>query len=628
MKILENINGTEDLKALNAEKLPELCKEIREFLLNDVSQTGGHLASNLGVVELTVAIHRVFDTEKDRLVFDVGHQSYVHKLLTGRREAFKDLRKFGGLSGFPKPSESVHDAFIAGHASNSISVALGMARARTLLDEKYNVIALIGDGAMTGGLSFEGLNNAGNSGEPLVVILNDNGMSISKNVGGFARYLASRRIKPAYYNAKRIYKKILSFIPGGSYIYRFTRSIKNMIKKSILPCSMFEEMGFQYLGPVDGHDVNKLIYYLERAKELNVPTIVHVVTVKGKGYEYSENQPEEYHGVGSFDLSKGVECSKTDSFSEIFGDTLSELASADERICAITAAMGPGTGLGKFAKKYPERFFDVGIAEEHAVAMAGGMAAQGLIPVVAIYSTFLQRAYDMLIHDVALMNLHVVLAVDRAGIVGADGETHQGIFDISFLSQIPGMTILCPASFAELKMMMEYAINDIKGPVAVRYPRGGEGKYSGCASITPKIMLEGNDITIITYGTAVNRVITAAVMLKSKGISSEVIKLGCVKPLDTELILKSLRKTGRLMVVEDCIETGCIGKQIASLICQTNIIVRDVILKNTGSDFVRQGESEELFELCKLDAKSIVVDAEAAVKRASRVYRRFNEKTN
>ena len=612
MNILNTINSPEDIKALPESKIPELCSEIRRFLLEDISKTGGHLASNLGVVELTVAIHRVFNTEKDRLVFDVGHQSYVHKILTGRRDSFDTLRQLNGISGFPKPEESIHDAFIAGHASNSVSVALGIARARSLCGDDYSVIALIGDGAMTGGLSFEGLSDAGGSGEQIIIIINDNGMSITKNVGGFARYLANHRIKPSYYKTKNAYRKIMHVLPGGKYIYRLTSNIKNAIKKSILPCSYFEELGFEYLGPVDGHDVHRLEENLRRAKELNAPVIVHAVTVKGKGYEYSESRPEQYHGVESFDLETGVTCSKKHSFSDHFGNSLLKLAQENDRICAITAAMGPSTGLSDFSKRFPDRYFDVGIAEGHAVSMAGGMASKGLIPVFAVYSTFLQRAFDMMIHDVSLMNLHVIFAVDRAGIVGGDGETHQGVFDICFTSLIPDMTVLCPANYAELDTMLEYAVNKVKGPAVIRYPRGCEGKYKDDHGVNPEIIREGKDITIVTYGKTIERVIDAADDLKESGITAEIIKLGCISPLDTGIILDSVKKTEKLMVAEDCLQSGCVGERIAAEMEINGINVDTLILKNLGNGFIPQGKEDELYRIFGLDSKTLA-DAVRAI---------------
>jgi len=607
--ILEKINSPDDIKALDKSQLPELCREIREFLVESVSASGGHLASNLGAVELTVAIHRVYDTKKDRLVFDVGHQCYVHKIFTGRREEFRNLRRLGGISGFPKPCESEHDAFIAGHASNSISVALGMARARTLTGGKYDVVALIGDGALTGGLSYEALNDAGESGEALVVILNDNGMSITKNVGGMARLLAHQRIKPAYYSFKLWYRRFMSKIPGGKFIYRITHKIKTMIKEALFNCTFFEEMGFQYFGPVDGHNVEQLTNYLEWAKNLRAPAIVHVITVKGKGYSYSEQAPNDYHGVGKFDPLTGIEHQPEGTFSEIFGSTLCRLVEEDRRICAITAAMTAGTGLTEFASKYPNRFFDVAIAEEHAVSMAAGMAKQGMVPVVAIYSTFLQRAYDMILHDVAIQNLHVVFAVDRAGIVGEDGETHQGIFDVCYLSSVPNMTILCPSSGEELRFMLEYAIKKVQGPVAVRYPRGKEGAYTGMAGIEPKVLREGSDITIVSYGMMINSALEAADILSQNGYSAEVLKLGRIFPLDMAPIIASVSRTGRLIVAEECISEGSIGQKILAHLSEQGIELRGAKLINLAHRFVPQGSIAELYRHCGIDGESVAREA-------------------
>ena len=463
--ILETIHSPADVKRLTEKQTELLCLELRQFLVEQVSRTGGHLASNLGAVELTVAIHRVFDTSADRLVFDVGHQCYVHKALTGRQELFSTLRQFGGLSGFPKPYESVHDAFVAGHASNSVSVALGMARARTLQKQTYNVLALIGDGALGGGLSFEGLNDAGASGEPLIVILNDNGMSIDANVGGMSRHLARMRSMPGYYEFKKKYRQVLDGSKAGHKLYELSHDVKRALKKSLLPVStVFEDMGFAYMGPVDGHDVRSLTDMLRTAREQRRPVLLHVHTVKGRGYAPAEQEPERFHGVPPFDPATGVSAPPSPSFSSVFGEELTALAASDGRICAITAAMTDGTGLSGFAAAHPERFFDVGIAEGHAVAMAAGMAKQGMLPVFAVYDSFLQRGYDMLMQDVSLDGLHVVLAVDRTGLVGADGETHHGCMD--YLSQIPGMTVLCPASFAELRHMLRTALYECTGPVA------------------------------------------------------------------------------------------------------------------------------------------------------------------
>lgn len=585
----------------------ELCASLRQKLLENVSKTGGHLASNLGIVELSVALHRVFDTSRDRLVFDVGHQCYIHKMLTGRAGAMDTLRTFGGLSGFPKPGESVHDAFIAGHASNAVSVALGMARARTLKQEDYSVIALLGDGALTGGLAYEGLSDAGQSNEPLIVILNDNGMSITKNVGGMAQYLAQQRLKPQYLKLKKAYRSVTGRGRVGKSLYRFTHRIKKAFKDSILPSSMFENMGFTYMGPVDGHDVNYLSQLLKYAKDMRCPVLLHVKTVKGKGYTPSEEFPNRFHGVGPFDIKTGEALSAAkQNFSSVFGEKLCALAEKDERICAVTAAMESGTGLDGFASRFPERFFDVGIAEGHAVAMAAGMAKQGMIPVFAVYSTFLQRAYDMLIHDVALQKLHVVFAVDRAGLVGDDGETHHGVFDIAYFSSIPHVTVLAPASFAELEDMLEYAFSRVDGPVVIRYPRGGENGYSApgkCCKAAE--IVKGKDITLVSYGTMIGETLRAVEMLREEGISAEVIKLDTVIPIDFELIAASVQKTGRLLVAEECVAMGCVGQQVAAWLMEHGKQPEKLVLCNLGHDFVTHGTVDQLRRYIGIDAESI-----------------------
>ena len=609
--ILETIHDPNDIKSLNDAQTQLLCTELREFLLKSVSKTGGHLASNLGSVELTVAIHRVFDTSRDRLVFDVGHQCYTHKILTGRREQFGTLRQYGGISGFPKPRESVHDAFIAGHASNSVSVALGMARARTLLHEDYSVLALIGDGALSGGLAYEGLNNAGASGEPLIVILNDNGMSISSNVGAMSQHLGLLRTKPAYYEFKKTYRDLLERNAVGRAVYDFNHHLKTNIKKALLPNStMFEDMGFTYLGPVDGHSVDKLTNTLRWAKELKCPVVVHVHTKKGKGYAPAEREPERYHGVGPFDPKLGVPRTQKLDFSAVFGSELCAIAKENSGVCAITAAMCDGTGLHDFAAQYPGRFFDVGIAEGHAVAMAAGMAKQGLTPVVAIYSSFLQRAYDQLIHDTALSDLHVIFAVDRAGMVGADGETHHGIFDATFLSEIPNMTVLCPSNFAELRTMLRRAVDEIKGPVAIRYPRGGEGAYqadSGRANIVS--LREGTDITLCAYGTMINNVLDAADRLEKQGISARVIKINAISPLYDSDMREIVGKTKAMLVAEDCAGVGCMGQRMAAILAWNKIAPERLELCNLGKSFPAQGSVEALYREFGLDAQSIAEKA-------------------
>lgn len=603
MSILERINSSNDIKKLPEEELEPLCQELRDYMISSISRTGGHLASNLGAVELTVALHRVYDTSRDRVVFDVGHQSYVHKIITGRRDSFCTLRQHGGLSGFPKPYESEDDAFIAGHASNSVSVALGMARARTLSHADYDVAAIIGDGALSGGLAYEGLANAAASGEPLVVILNDNNMSINENVGGTAHLLESLSVRPGYISFKRWYRDVFTKLPG---LYKFNHAIKEWLKKRLLPGNVFSGMGMYYLGPVDGHDITKLETVIRWARELRKPVLVHVVTKKGKGYKYAEEHPEKFHGVGRFDIETGELHDSGDCFSAKMGESLSRLADNDGRIIGITAAMSSGTGMDVFSAAHPDRFFDVGIAEGHAVSMAGGMAKQGMVPVFAVYSSFLQRGYDMLIHDVALQNLHVVFCVDRAGLVGSDGETHHGVFDVSYLSSVPDMTVLCPASYAELETMLRAAIYDINGSVAIRYPRGGEGKYTACNTAPETLLRDGRDVTLVCYGIMTNEVLDAAERLAAEGISAEVIKLSMIKPPDFDLVMRSLRKTGKLLISEDVCEAGCVGSRILEEAAISEIDIRAAKLLNLGEGIVPHGTVAELLHDFGLDADGIV----------------------
>lgn len=611
--ILEQIHGHDDLRGLTMQQQKTLCREIRQFLVDHVSRTGGHLASNLGIVELALAVETVFDTRVDRLIFDVGHQSYVHKILTDRREAFQSLRCFGGIAGFPKPSESITDAFVAGHASNSVSVALGMARARSLQEKHYSVLALIGDGATTGGLAYEGLNDAGGSNEPMIVILNDNEMSIAKNVGGVARHLSRIRTKPSYFGIKRAYRTTLKKIPGGDTLYRVTRNAKNWVKNRFLDTTIFEDMGFAYIGPIDGHDVPKMIELLKEARDLNRPVVFHVITKKGYGYAPAEENPSRFHGIGPFDPTTGQNLVQTaPSFSSAFGQTMVELGKKEPRLCAITAAMPSGTGLTEFENVFPERTFDVGIAEGHAVSMAGGLAKAGMIPVVAIYSTFLQRAYDMIIQDVAMLHLHVIFAVDRAGLVGEDGETHHGVFDIGFLRQVPGLTILCPGCRSEMQEMLHWAVYKCDGPVAIRYPRGGDGAFLTAGRET--LFRIGKDITIVTYGTMINQVISAADILKNRGIDAEVLRLRTIKPLDMEVITTSVRKTGRLLVVEEAGGVGSVGYELIENLSQRGIPVV-YSGQNIGDRFVTHGTLPELYQLLNLDTESIVRRAEEVVHR-------------
>ncbi len=605
MSILERIHGHEDLVGLRNEEQALLCQEIRDFMVSSVAKTGGHLASNLGVVELTVAIETVFDTNKDRLVFDVGHQSYIHKLLTGRQADFARLRQFGGMAGFPKPSESDTDAFVAGHASSSVSIALGMARARKLTGENYDVIALVGDGAATGGMIYEGLNDAGESREPMIIILNDNEMSIDRNVGGFAHHLAQLRTKERYLGMKRSYKRFLHKIPGGPWFYRLTSRLKARLKRVLLPGSIFEHMGVTYLGPVDGHDLPELIRILRTAKAMKQPVLIHVQTQKGRGYQPAEEQPAKFHGIGKFDESTGqTPRSSARTFSEAFGDTLTELAGDDSRVCAITAAMPSGTGLLGFKAQYPDRLFDVGIAEEHAVSMAGGLAKQGAVPVVALYSTFLQRSYDQILQDIAILKLHVVLAVDRAGLVGEDGETHHGVFDVGFLRQAPGMTLLAPASTRELSQMLRWAVKDCQGPVAIRYPRGGDGAFTdslwqpNAGAVSHR---QGRDCTVVTYGTLVNQALEAARLLEEQGISVAVVRLTRLAPLEEETIF-GLVSTKNVLVMEETGENSGLSAAIGYALQKNDCHVEHIDL---GSAYVTHGSVKELYKSHGLDGASV-----------------------
>lgn len=608
MNILNNIHDHNDLATLTQADRAQLCKEIRQFLVENVSKTGGHLASNLGIVELAVAIETVYNTEKDRLVFDVGHQSYVHKLLTGRQAEFSSLRQFEGLAGFPKPTESETDAFTAGHASTSVSIALGMAKARTLQKQDYHVVALMGDGAATGGIAYEGLSNAAVSNEPMVIILNDNAMSIDHNVGGMASHLSHLRTKEKYLGMKEKYKDTLSKIPGGGRVFRFTRNVKDSFRRMLIPSTLFESMGLNYLGPVDGHDVENLIALLKIAKEMQRPVVVHAITKKGKGYAPAEKHPKLFHGVGKFDARTGeVSVSKKETFSSAFGRKLTELAETNHKICAITAAMPGGTGLLDFKKAYPDRLFDVGIAEEHAVSMAGGLSKQGMTPVVAIYSTFLQRSYDMIMQDIALQKLHVVFAVDRAGLVGEDGETHHGVFDVGFLRQMPGMRVLSPGSCAELEQMLEWAVNEYDGPVAIRYPRGGDQDYRENAwtgTEDPVIThREGKDAVLVTYGSLLKNAMMAAELLEQKGISVSVIRLMQVNPIPFTQLSARIPQGIPVFVLEEVCSGSGIGHSAACSLMQHG--QNRVYCKDLGDHFVTHGTVEQLHKKTGLDPESI-----------------------
>jgi len=601
---LDNVNCPADLKKVPEEALPALCSEIRDFLVDAVSKTGGHLASNLGVVEITVGIHRVFDAPKDDIVFDVGHQCYVHKMLTGRKGRFDSLRQLGGISGFLRPSESPYDSAVSGHASSSVSVALGMARAKKLAGSDACTVCVIGDGALTGGMAYEAMNDAGQSGLPLIVVFNDNDMSISPNVGALAKRLSAIRIKPRYFHMKERTKAALEKCPGGEGLIRAISVCKRTLRTALLKETLFELMGFEYLGPADGNDAAAVCDLLEQAKKLKKPVVVHFKTQKGRGFLPSQQSPADFHGVSAFDSITGQPFGekKTD-FSAVFGEELCRLAAQNEKICAVTAAMAAGTGLNSFAETYPERFFDVGIAEEHAVAMSAGLASRGMLPVCAIYSTFLQRAYDQLLHDVAIEGNHVVFAVDRAGLVGADGETHQGAFDVPFLRTVPGMKVFAPADFAELRTALKRAILLENGPVAVRYPRGGEGVFredtfaQAAAEIRP-----GTDVTICTYGTMVSVALEAADLLAAQGISASVFKVNDLTGADD--LLLQCAPNGRLLVLEDCVEEGCLGQHIAALLQQNDKNIR-LKLCNLGNRFVAHGKVEQLYTALGIDAQGV-----------------------
>lgn len=611
-KILDRIDNPKDTKRLTEKEKIQLAEEIREEMVETVSKTGGHLASNLGVVELTIALHSVFDLPKDKIVWDVGHQTYVHKMLTGRRKEMNTLRNLNGIAGFPKTKESIYDNFNTGHSSTSISAALGMARARDLNNKENHVIAVIGDGALTGGMALEALDDAGNSKTRLIVILNDNEMSISKNVGGISRFLTRIRTKKVYKKSNNCIRKLLEKVPKfGPFVIHIARRIKYSIKQLMIPNMFFEDLGFKYLGPVDGHDIERVEWILNLAKKEKEPVVVHIVTKKGKGYKPAEENPGSFHAIGSFNKETGkLIKTKEKDYSQVFGDKLVELAEKNEKIVAITAAMADGTGLKGFKKKYPKRFFDVGIAEQHAVCMAAGMAKEGLMPVVPIYSSFYQRAFDQVIHDVCMQNLPVIMCVDRAGLVGKDGETHQGMFDLSFFNLIPNITIMAPKNFKELEEMLEFAIS-LKAPVVIRYPRGTENKkikFDKQEKIElgkSEILTQGEDITIVAIGKMVAKAFEVKEKLEKEGKTAEVINARFLKPFDEQTIINSMKKTKNIITLEDNTIIGGLASKVEELISKNkedNIKFKAFGLPDT---FIEHGKVEELEEMYKLDAKSI-----------------------
>lgn len=616
-RILTQPDLREKLPAMSNEELTLLCSEIRRFLLQTVSQTGGHLASNLGAVELTVALHRCFDSSKDRLIFDVGHQCYTHKMLTGRLEQFDKLRKFGGISGFLKPDESEHDACITGHASNSVSVALGMAHARTLLKEQYHIVPIIGDGALTGGMAYEALNSAGESREPLIIVLNDNNMSIDQNVGAVNRHLSNLRVRPKYLRMKQNVHEAFDRIPGGSSAADFISRSKKVVRNVLLQDSMFEQMGIMYLGPVDGHDIAAMCELFQQAKKLRKPVLIHVITKKGKGYRHSELHPDVYHGVSQFSPVDGVPLNKVSmNFSHAFGDEMVRLAEQNPKLCAVTAAMPTGTGLSSFGKQFPERFFDVGIAEEHAVAMTAGMAKQGLLPVCALYSTFLQRAFDQMIHDVALDQVPCIIVVDRAGIVGADGPTHNGVFDVGFLRQIPGVCVFAPSNYAELRHMLSREVAHCAGPTVIRYPRGAEGAFTDDTSSESSVCLHhGTDVVLVGYGILINELLSAREALAEKGVSAAVYKLNELSAPFSDELYHEIAACGRVVIVEDTVENGSIGQALAAELSCHAIPLHWIEQINCGQTFAPQGSVAQIYEYYHMNSAGIVTTCMEAMKR-------------
>lgn len=607
-RLLSEIREPSDVKKLNMDEKKQLCEEMRAKILETVSKNGGHLASNLGSVELTVALHSVFDSPNDSMIFDVGHQCYPHKLLTGRYDDFDTLRLSGGISGFMKPSESIHDPVITGHSSTSISVALGIAKANTLNGQNHKSIAIIGDGAMTGGVAYEALNNAGRSKDNLLIILNDNKMSIGKNVGGFSRHLTVMRSRPSYYRFKKATEYRLLRLPGvGKWLWRKVRAVKQLIKNAVYHSNMFEELGIHYYGPVDGHDLEKLITLMEIAKNETRPVLIHTITKKGKGLPYAENSPSDYHGVSAFDPETGELSAAKPNFSAVFGDVLCELAEKDERICAVTAAMGNGTGLAEFAKKYPARFFDVGIAEQHAVAYAAGLCKAGLLPVFAVYSSFLQRGYDQVIHDAAIGKMHVVLCIDRAGFVGEDGETHHGLLDAAFLSGIPNVTVYSPATFAELRRDLHTALYDEDGVAVVRYPRGGEGAmpedkmenhdtYSVCGDASA-------DTAVIGYGRQFAQCAAAVEKLNRAGQACFAVKLDRIAPIDRAAV-ERVARCKRVYFYEEGECVGGIGEHFCMMLLREGFRGE---YRHIGvpHEFVPGAPADELIQKYGLDAGSI-----------------------
>ena len=609
VKILNNVNYPEDVRKLNIKEKEILAKELREKIISLVSKTGGHLASNLGVVELTIALHSVFNTPMDKIVWDVGHQTYVHKMLTGRKEKLESLRKLDGISGFPKTNESIYDNFNTGHSSTSISIGLGFARVRDIKKENHKIVAVIGDGALTGGMALEALNDLGSSKTDMLVLLNDNEMSISKNVGGISLMLSKIRIQNLYVNTNIKGKRKISKIPFvGKKIVKLVQKTKRSIKQFVIPKMYFEDIGFRYLGPVDGHNIEELENMMELAKNQSGPILLHVITKKGKGYEHAEKNPDKFHGISKFNIQTGEKIGKSKKdYSSVFGTKICKIAENNSKIVAITAAMKDGTGLKEFAEKFPERFFDVGIAEQHAVGLAAGIAKSGMIPVVPVYSSFLQRAYDQLVHDVSIQNLPVIICADRAGIVGNDGETHQGLLDMAFTKTIPNFTIMAPKDFNELEEMLEFAI-ELKKPVLIRYPRGGEDIDFKVSDVIEhgkvEILNEGEDIAIIAIGKMVSRAKRIVDSLSENGINAKLINCRFLKPIDEDYLIDNLNGIHRIITIEDASVIGGIGEEIERIVFKNNLQI-DVVKFAYQDTFIKQGEVTEIEKRFGMDKENI-----------------------
>lgn len=607
-QLLERINEPHALKSCTLDELSQLARELRRYIIDTVSKTGGHLAPSLGTVELTLALHRAFDCPEDKIVWDVGHQAYAHKILTGRREAFAGLRQKGGITGFPKREESVYDAFGTGHSSTSISAALGMAAARDIAGEQYRIAAVIGDGALTGGEAFEGLNNAGTLGKDIIVILNDNGMSIAPNVGAMSEYLSRFRVAPGYHRAKQDIKNFLKSIPHiGERVYRTAEHIKDGVRSALVPGGLFTDMGFHYIGPLDGHNIALLLDVFEQAKQLKGPLLIHVETCKGKGYAPAEKAPDKFHGIGKFDVADGTALKKAGAkptYTSVFSKALLEAAEEDADVVAITAAMPDGTGLRAFSEKYPTRFFDVGIAEQHATTFAAGLAAAGRKPVLALYSTFAQRAYDQILHDVCLQNLHVVFALDRAGFVGEDGATHHGVFDYSYLRHLPNMKVLAPKDENELGRMLKTALS-LEGPVALRYPRGEglgaalEEPFTPLESLAAEVLEEEGEIALLAVGSMVNAAQKTAKLLKEEELSAAVVNMRTVKPLDEELLHRMAHEKKMLVTMEENALAGGFGSAVLEALADAGLLV-PVVRLGIGDAFIEQGKPQELLEMAGL----------------------------